>query len=149
MEGAIETKRLFAFLMQRQVKSITNVSETTVISSGPAGKAENYFLFCFLRKLHCVTCGSARVPCNRASFQQTQERRCRVRENGRSGRRKKEVLQIPRRAKRLPDELKPTRRPTWEGALEGSCQCYRDGTFDFRLGAGLFQAAPNLAMLGR
>lgn len=48
-EGAVkwkeplETKQLFAFLMQRQVESIVNMSEMTVISSGPAGKAKNYF----------------------------------------------------------------------------------------------------------
>lgn len=57
MEGAVETTQLFAFPMQRQVESITNMSEMAAISSGPAGKAKNYFAFCFLKKLHCISCG--------------------------------------------------------------------------------------------
>ena len=45
MEGTKETKQLFAFLMQRHVESIMKMSEMTVISSGPVGKAKNYTHF--------------------------------------------------------------------------------------------------------
>lgn len=54
---ATETKQLFAFLMQRQTESTLNMSEITFTTSGPARKAKNYFLFCFLRKLHGIACG--------------------------------------------------------------------------------------------
>lgn len=57
MEGAVATKRHFVFLMQGQVESIMNVSEMTVVTSGPTGKSENYFSFLFPKEIALLTCG--------------------------------------------------------------------------------------------
>lgn len=46
MRTVIDTNQLSAFLMQKQVEGIMNMCETTVISSGPAGKAKILSPFC-------------------------------------------------------------------------------------------------------
>lgn len=146
MEEAIETKQLFAFLMQRQVESIMNVSEMTITSSGPAGKAKNYFSFCFLRKLatYYLQALLKFLAIGPASSKLSRDVRFTKIGGLADGRGPANTPQ----SKWLPAKLTPSRRPTWEGTPVGSYQCYRDGTSDFRLQAGLFQAAPSLTMLG-
>lgn len=132
--------------MQRQTESTLNLSEITFTTSGPARKAKSCFLFCFLRKLHCITCGLCPSSLKWGQIQvNSMERRLQVHKSRWSSRPKRSCKYPQSRT--LPAEPTPSRRPTWEGRAEGRHQCHRHCAFDISLGAGLFQAALSLAVL--
>lgn len=132
--------------MQRQTEGTLNMSEITFTASGPARKAKNYFLFCFLRKLYCITCGLCPSSLKWGQIKINSIEMIHQVHKSRWSSRPERSCKYPRSG-RLPAELTPSRNPTWEGRPEGKHQCHRHGEFDISLGAGLFQAALSLAVL--
>lgn len=110
--------------MQRQTESTLNMSENTFTTSGPARKAKNCFLFCFLKNLHCTGCGLCPSSLKWGQIQENSiERRHHAYKSGGSSRPER-FCKYPRSG-RLPAELAPSR----EGRAEGRHHCHRQGHF--------------------
>lgn len=97
--------------MQRQTESTLNMSEITFTTSGPGRKAKNCFLFCFLRKLHCIACGLCLSSLKWGQIQVNSIERKHQAHKSRWSSRPERSCKYPQRG-RLQAELRPSREGT-------------------------------------